>query len=41
MTVNNRMLRASASCSCMKSIDQTSLIRVGTASGTGRSRSRR
>jgi hypothetical protein len=35
-TLNNWKLRPSLSCSCMKSIDQTWLMDLGTASGSGR-----
>src|SRR5438093_13708123 len=35
ITLNSRMLRPSASWSCMKSIDQTWLIAVGTSKGRG------
>src|SRR5471032_3583681 len=38
ITLNSRMLRPSINCSCMKSIDQTWLIAVGTDKGSGRSR---
>jgi hypothetical protein len=41
MTLNRRMLRPSASWSCMKSIDQLWLIAVGTANGSGFSRTKR
>lgn len=35
MTLNNRMFLPSCNLSCMKSIDQTSLMACGTASGSG------
>jgi hypothetical protein len=35
ITLNSRMLRPSESWSCMKSIDHTSLIPCGSASGSG------
>src|SRR3546814_3457096 len=40
-TLNSRKLRPSLSWPCMKSIDQTWLMDSGTASGSGRSRTRR
>jgi len=41
ITLSSRMLRPSCSWSCMKSIDQTSLMACGTLSGSGLSRTSR